>query len=204
MNWNELELIWKCQAPAAGTDPEVLRQTFEARQQRFSRAFFQRDVKGAVILVAVAGYFAYKGWQSGPAYWPIGVAVALLLGLAAFFLLERLHARRLRLGPDAPLLAKLDADIAELHHQRRLLLNIVTWFLTPMWTAVAIILATCFFNRPALLHDLSQMFFWAGYVVVCGLINWITWTINWRFARLRVEPRLAELERLRDHLLSAK
>jgi hypothetical protein len=132
----------------------------------------------------------------------VGIAVAILVGVAGFFVRERLRVRHLQLGADAPLLAKLDADLAELRHQRRLMLNISTWFLTPFSVAMGILLGTMFLNRPTLLHDSHQKLFWAGYVAMCVLAIWMTRAINRRAVRISVEPRIADLERLRHHLVS--
>lgn len=203
MNWSDLESAWKWQECPDGeeTDPQAVRRMYEVRRARIARLFIWRDCKGAVIGGACAIYLAAKLWQRVKPFWPVGVAVALLLGVAVFFVVERLRALRARLGPDAPLLAKINAEIDELRHQRRLLHNVVFWFLAPMMTAVAIILATIFSYRPELIHDWSQKLFWLGFIVVCVIVCRITWAINRSCAKRTIEPRIAELERLREHLL---
>ena len=206
MNWSNLQTIWTNQkAPAADTaDLETIAETFESKSRRAAANLFWRDLREAGAGLLAAGFFAYIGWRQGMAYWPVALAVLLMLGVVGFFILERIRARRGRIGPGAPLLAKLEADIAELHHQHRLLLNVAAWYLVPIMAAVAIVLATTVANVPSATAHLWQRLFLAGYVAFCALLTWAIWALNRRVARTKLEPRILELERLRDGLLSQK
>jgi len=207
MNWNDWEMIWRRQEPPVGAaaDLAMLKETFEPKRRKLARGLFARDILEAAAGVLVAVVFAYMGWHMKRIGWPMAVAVALVLGVAGFFVRERVRARRRRLGADAPLLAKLDAEIAELRHQRRLLWNIWPWYLGPIVAAWAIVGDTAFANMDAIgremtLHHPLGLGFTAGYVVLCGALFWGVWKVNRRAVRTHLDPRIEELEKLRRDL----
>jgi len=202
MNANDYESIWQRQTlpDGAGVDLPALRRTFEAKRRKLARVLMVRDLVEASAGILVALFFAYRGWVMGPAGWPIALSVALLLGVAVFFLRERLRTRREKLGPDATLLAKLEGDLAELRHQRRLLLNVTTWYLTPCLASLVIFAATLgAFTLPTLARD---WLFQLGYWTFVLFLYWRIRGLNHRVVRTQIEPRLAELEELRRDLLS--
>ncbi len=203
MNWSDYEAVWKRQEPPAGADADLsdLRETFATKSQKLSRRLFWRDIREAAAGLVVAGFFVSFEWRGGKAYWPVGFAVLLILGLTAFFFLERIRARRERLGPDAPLLAKLEADMAELRRQRRLLLHVASWYLAPCFAAILIVVATIYANLPVPVRQKSHVFL-GCYLVSVVLIYWGVWALNRQAVRKKIEPRLLELERLRADLLS--
>jgi hypothetical protein len=213
MSWNDYEAAWKRQEPpvGAGADVEALRTSFEPRSRKMHGALVVRDLSEASAGVLVSAFFAYFGWREGREAWPIAIAVALLLGVTAIFVRERIGARRRRPGPDSPLLAKLDADIAELRHQRQLILRVRTWYLAPIVAAWAIVVGVSL--RIGLIHappgfygDLMRNPITAAFVilyfgVVAPLCFWGTWVINRRAVSRRMEPRIDELEKLRRAVL---
>jgi len=212
MNWSDFEGAWKRQEPPAGAGADLagLRATFEAQSRKLRAGLLVRDLSEAgtgIFLAAVAGL---QGWRLGREGWPAAIAVALLLGLSAFFIRERIRTRRRRLGPGAPLLAKLEADIAELRHQRRLLLSLGRWYLAPVGVAWAIMVAVNLQNAsrhapPGFLADLMRDPATAGFIVlyfavIVPLIGWGAWAANRRAVRRRIEPRMEELEKMRHDL----
>ena len=214
MNWNDYEAIWKRQElPVGGmTDLTTLKNTFETKRRKLAATLFARDLLEAGAGLFVAGVIAYTWWHMGKAGWPMAVALALILGVSGFFVRERFRTRRLRLGPDAPLLAKVEADIAELRHQRQLLLNIWSWYLAPIAASIVISIATLL--RIMILKVTPDFFsrFWEHpaalawvilYVaVVLPACFWGVWALNRRAVRKQIEPRLEELEQLHRELLS--
>ena len=205
MNWNDWELIWRRQEKPAGVtvDVAMLRQTFEAKRRKLARSLFVRDIAEAAAGVFVAGALVYMRWHMKSAGLPIVIAVALVLGVTGFFVRERIRTRRQRLGPDAPLLAKLDADIAELRHQRRLLWNVWPWYLGPLAIAWAIVVVTAIANTDAIGREMHPLVigFIVGYFVLCLLLFWAVWAVNRRAVRTQLDPRLDELAKLRRQLL---
>lgn len=203
MNWNDCETIWKRQELPHGTDAELdpLRQTFETKSRKLAATLLLRDglEAGAGLFVIVAMSLVW--WQQGRAGWPIAFAIALLLGVTLFFVRERLRAHRHRLGPDAALLAKLDADLAELRHQRRLLLGVWKWYLAPIAAAIVIVCLTVALNRPP--GDLARNpIFLGGYLLFVAVFLWAVGRLNLRAVHRQIEPRLLELEKLRSDLLA--
>jgi hypothetical protein len=214
MNWNNYESAWQGQALPAGAavDLTALRQTFEARRRKLAVTLLVRDLVEAAAGLLVAAVFAYVWWHLGREGWPIALAIILILGVTGFFVRERLRTRRHRLGPDAPLLAKLEAEIAELRHQRRLLLHVGSWYLAPCAGAIVILLLTL---GRILIHRAPPDFFTrlgehpapaAGIiiyvVIVLPLFFWGIWALNRRAVTRRIEPRLAELEQLHRDVLA--
>ena len=202
MNWNDLKAIWSGQdLPAGpGADLATLQRSFETKRQKLARGLFRRDVVEAVAGVLVAGVFAYTGWQMGRAGWPIALAVVLMLGLTGFFIRERVRSRSHRLGVDAPLLAKLEAEIAELRHQRRLLLQVGRWYLAPCIAAAAIVAGTALVHAPIPLAP--KLLAGTIMLLLLALTYWGVWALNRCAVRKQIAPRLEELEKLHQSLIS--
>jgi hypothetical protein len=215
MNWSDYEAIWKHQELPVGAraDLAVLKETFETKRRKLAACLFVRDIAEASAGLFVSGVLAYFWWHMGKEGWPMAFAIALILGVSGFFVRERFRTHRLRMGADAPLLAKVEADIAELRHQRHLLLNLWSWYLAPITGAIVIIGATVvrilIIKTPpgvflsALWENPAALAWIILYVaIVLPLCFWGAWAINRRGVRKGLEPRLQELEKLRQSLLS--
>ena len=201
MNWDDLMTSWKRQEEeAVPSDLTSLNRTFETERLKLAGRLYWRDLREAFAGLIAAIFFATRAWQMGKAVWPIAIAVALILGVTAFFIAERIRIHRNRLGTDAPLLAKLEAEIAELQHQRNLLMNIGKWYLGPLVAAWAIVLTTIIIEAPT--HKHGHQLLLDSYVIDCVFLFWWILRKNHRTSRKKIEPRLAELEKLRNHLLS--
>jgi hypothetical protein len=200
MSWNELKTIWGGQKLPVGLGADVaeLQRAFEAKRRRLARSLFWRDAREAVTAVLVAGVFAWTGWQMGKAGWPIALAAAIMLGLAGYFIRERVHAHRRRPDADAPLLAKLEAEIAELRHQRDLLFGVAGWYLAPCLVAGAIFAVTTMVHAPIPLS--TKLLAGVIMLLILALVSWGVWALNRWGARRSLEPRLRELEELHSAL----
>jgi len=203
MNLSDYEAIWKRQELPVGAEADLakLKDTFESKRRKLAATLFLRDVTESSAGLAVAVVFGHKGWQMGPAGWPIAVSVALLVGISVFFVRERIRARRIHVGGEAPMLVKLEADIAELQHQRRLLLHVDLWYLAPCLAALVIFAATLGQHAPA--ASPKDHLFQAGYWLFVVYLYWHIRKLNHRAVRLQIEPRLEELRKLRADLLTA-
>ena len=216
MNWNDYEALWKRQELPVGADAGLsdLRETFEPKRRKMTKGLFVRDILEGATGLLVSSVFADVWWHVGRQGWPLALAIGLILGVSGFFLRERLRAHRLRLGADAPLLAKIEADIAELRHQRHLLLHLWSWYLAPLAAAVVIVGATLvritlMKAPPGYLDTLREhpaaLAWIVGYfVVILPVCFWSAWAINRSAVRKRIDPRLEELEKLRRDLVSEK
>jgi len=208
MNWNDLEVIWKRQQLPQGPDADlaILRQTFEAKSRRMAAVLAVRNLSEAAAGLLVAVVFAYAGFRMKRVGWPMAVAATLVLVVTGFFIREFVRGRRQRLGAEAPLLAKLEADIAELRHQRRLLLTVRAWYLAPLAVAMVIVGVTITLNDPnaaLLLREPFILFALTSYVILCVLLFWGVWVLNRRAVQKQLDPRLQELEKLHRDLLSS-
>jgi hypothetical protein len=215
MNWNDYEAVWKHQELPVGVDADLadLKETFEAKRRKMAKGLFARDLLEGSTGLLVSGVFANVWWHVGKQGWPMAFAIALILGVSGFFVRERIRAHRLRLGADAPLLAKIEADIAELRRQRHLLLNLWSWYLAPLAAAIVIIGATLvritILKAPpgflaALWENPAAVALIIAYaVIVLPLCFWGVWALNRRAVRKQIEPRLEELEKLHRDLLSS-
>jgi hypothetical protein len=202
MSLSDWETIWKRQNPPVGAaaDIDVLKKTFEARHRKMSRTLLVRDLTEASAGIFVAFVFGRVGWRMGRNGWPITITVLLALGVVGFFIKERLRARRLKVGPDAPILTKLQADLDELRHQRRLLLNIAYWYLAPILLSMVIFGWTLARNSATPLSN--DPVFLSIYWTLVAFLNVAVWVMNRRAVQKRINPRIDELEKLQREILS--
>ena len=205
MSWRDYEMIWKRQSPPVGALADVadLKATFEAKKRKLYAALKIRDYSEAGVGLLISPVFIYLWWQLGSAGWPIGIGVLLILGICLVFVRERFRVRRMQLGAEAPLLNKVESCLEELNHQRELLLSMWKWYLGPLAVAMALFGEAIRQSRPS--WDISHdPLFRIGFGVFCGLLFWFAWEINRRAVRKQIEPRIVELKKLRDYLITSK
>jgi hypothetical protein len=210
MNWNDYEAIWKRQELPVGAlaDLATLKSSFETKRRKFAATLFARDLLEAGAGLLVAGTMAKVWWHMGSQGWPMVGAILPILGVSGFFLRERFRVRRIRLGPDATLLAKVNADIRELRHQRQLLLGLWRWYLGPCLAAMIVFGFTVARAIPASFwsalkqHPSAVAWIVLYLAVVLPLCFWGAWALNRRVVRKNLEPRIAELVKLHADLVS--
>ncbi len=197
MNWSELTAKWNQQSAPAFSRAELtaLETSFESERRRLASRLFWRDIREAGASGLASGFLIVVAVRWGRAAWPIAAAAAVGLGVAAFFVRERLRVGRARRGPGAPLLAKLEADLAELRHQRRLLTHVGRWLLGPIVTSWAVVVVAAVIIAPG--HGSNHPLFLGGYVAVSFLVFWGVWIVNRQAVKRSIDPRIAELEALK-------
>ncbi len=211
MNWNDYEAVWKRQKLPIGAAADLadIRATFELKRRKLESTLRVRYITDGVLGVLTALGFLGYAWWIGRAGWPIAIGAALILGVSWVFVRDHQRRRRHQVGPEATLLTKLDAEIAELHHQRRLLRHIGLWYFLPYLAAGVLISATVVHRLrikppPGLLVDLlttprSAIFIYLTVaIVVAGL--WLVWRDARDAGKKRIDPRLQELEKMRRDL----
>jgi hypothetical protein len=203
MNWNDYEAVWKRQELPVGPDADLaaLKETFETKRRKLAATLLIRDWTEISACVVVVAFYAWFWRSIGPSGWPMAIAMLLILGVAGVFLRERRRTRRKRVGADAPLLAKIEADLGELHHQRQLLLNVWAWYLAPCAGAVLIQVGVMI-RRAKPWEATREPLVLLGLGLCLALFLWFAWAINGRAVRKQIEPRLDELEKLRRDILS--
>ena len=203
MNWSDYEAVWRRQPLPRGADADVamIRDTFETKSRKMAATLRVSDMAeaGAGVLGMIA--FAFIWWKLGRAGWPIGLALLLIGWVTARFVAERIRVRRAQLGPDAPLLARLEADIAELRRRRELGLKIWRWYLGPLAVAIALVIGAFMLKAPSWAMR-GYWLFLGGFAPVIGFLLWFASAGNRRALREHIEPRLLELEKLRSDLLA--
>ena len=202
MNWNDLEELWREQtAPGASTPPDerakvALIGGFEKRSRTLSRKLFWREWREILACLFVAVYWVHKWWEIGSAGWPLLISLGLALWLIGYLLGELCRRRKMKLPAQASLSAKVAGDLAELRRQRRLLKSVGVWYVGPLALGVLVdwIVGMRLGTRPTSLGVLVTD------VWVFGAIAWGVWWLNQRAVRKKIEPEIAELERLEGQL----
>lgn len=204
MNWNELNSAWRCQATQTMTTTDLasLKATFEHRRTRRSRRLISRNAFQAFTGVVTCAIFIWVALTSHTPRVPMAIALALEFAVTVFFITECLRIWSLRLAPEAPLLDKLNADIAELTYQRKLRLNVAKWYLAPIGVAVAVLLiskeVTTYGHQSP-----GQAMSVALFVLACTFLFPLANRLNRCEVRKQIEPQLAELETFRQDVLAS-
>jgi membrane protein implicated in regulation of membrane protease activity len=208
MNWNDYESIWKRQPPPVGASADIaaLRATFETKRRKLAATLLVRDSLEGFGGFVFALVFAGVAWRIGSRGWPILAGAVIILGISLVFLRDWWRRRRTRPGPAAPLLVRVDDELAELRHQRRLLANIGLWYFLPYLAAIAVIGSTLgrvnrgaappgflltLLTTPATLAWIVILF-----AVFAAAIVW-AWRANRDVVKNQIDPRIVELEKLR-------
>jgi len=179
-----------------------LKATFECKRRKLYALLKVRDYSEAGVGLLLSPLFVYLWWQIGSSGWPIGIALMLIFSVCLVFVRERFRIRRMQLGPEASMLAKLEAYLTELRHQRQLVLSMWKWSLAPLYLAILIIGSTIRQSRPT--WDISHdPIFIVGFWTMNAFLFWFAWEINRRAVRKQIEPRIEELEKLRHDLTSS-
>jgi len=193
MNWNELEQQWRRTAVSVAP-PTWNPADFEAQRRRRARRLAGRDWLEAGAGFGVAAAFAALLGALGVRHWAGWAAVALVLVVSAFFLLERRRARRAQVPAEAAMRERLAAEIVELRHQRTLLRRVTWWYLLPLFGAFGLFVFA--------LHEwivaaggrleLTPL----GYLAAGAVGVWVTvWWLNQRAVVTWIDPQLADCER---------
>lgn len=199
MNWTDCAAAWKRQEVPAASAAEVaaLEASFESRRRQMASARRVRNLIEGSAGPVVALCLAILWWTTGRSGWATALAILLILaGSTAVFgaaWLGRIRARRSRPGADAPLLIRVDTDIADLQRERRQLLTMRTWSFAPVYAAVLLIPFVFILKRYGVSFPIAFSGYYAAVVLLASVHNR-------REVRKRLDPRLDELERLRRGL----
>lgn len=207
MNFDDYESLWRAQPapfPAVTTAERAFvfdRIRQEAR--RFDRTIFWRDTREIFVALVLSIQLALSAWHdtgAGHIAWGLWIAVALILGVAINLLIDRRHMPRPP-AAEAALIEQIDAALAGLQHQARVLSRVPTHYALPLALATMCAGLDSRFQR----EGLAALWSPGGFVVIAvsllvgSFVNWLN-----RLAVRRVlQPKIAELEQLRRELSSA-
>ena len=195
MKWADCEAAWKRQEvpPTSEADVAALEASFESKRRQMASARFVRKlIEGSTGPIVCVG-LAIAWWIRGRGGWPTAFAILLIISGFGLSWLSCARSRRSRPGADAPLLVKLDADIAELQRERRRLLTMRTWYFGPVYAAILIIPFVLLLKH----HAGDNAWFAIDFALYYAAISLLSWAHNRREVRRRLDPYLDELEKLR-------
>jgi hypothetical protein len=203
MNWDEITSLWKRQQakPLADIEHEKLDSLFTVTNRKLARRLFwtdTREILACMVVLVVFTVSALKKRDHGS--WPLWTANVVILWTTFFFVRERIRAHRNKVPHDAPLLTKIGAEINMLKRRRYLAINIGYWYLGPIFAAWFLVLASTGFH--GLSYKLQTPLQMWGYMLFGFFIFWGIWKRNRLAVRKRMDPRIAEMEKLRSELSS--
>lgn len=213
MNWNDYEAVWKRQELPRGAAADLveIKQTFEAKRRKMERTILLRNSFEGVGGIVASFVFGWLTWRLGIIGWPIVLGLLLITGGSCVFLCDWWRFRRARSGPEASMLVKLEANIAELRHQRRFIGHMGKWYLTT-YVAAMLLIGYGFWQQvhrgapPEFLITLlttPSTAAWIAILLIVPIVGTVWWWLSiQKTIRLRIDPRLAELEKLQRDLLS--
>lgn len=203
MNWNDYEAIWRRQPLPIGVAADVaaLQASFDGQSRKMAATLRVSDF--AEALAGVAGMIAFAAiwWKMGWSGWPVGGALVLVARVTWVFLGERRRVRQTRLTADAPMVQRVEADIVELQRRRELVQRIWWWYLGPVAAAVGLVVVAFVLRAQAWQRE-GLILFLCAFTPLWLIALCFAWWVNRQALRQRIEPRLAELEKLRSALLS--
>lgn len=140
MSWNDWEAAWRRQQPPVGetADLAALKATFEARRRKLAATVLLRNSLEGGTGIAGTAFLVWLSWRHGIAGWPVAISATIFFCITCVFITDLIRSLRARVGPEAPMLAKVEAEIAELEHQRRLMRTWWAWYLVPGLVALAL------------------------------------------------------------------
>ncbi len=203
MNWSDYEAIWRRQPLPVGAtaDVAVIRASFDVHSRKMAATLRVSDF--AEALAGVAGMIAFAAiwWKMGWSGWPVGGALVLVARVTWVFFGERRRVRQTRPTADAPMVERVEADIVELRRRRELVQRIWWWYLGPVAAAVGLVVLAFVLRAQAWQRE-GLILFLGGFTPLWLITLGVAWWINRQALRQRIEPRLAELEKLRSALLT--
>ncbi len=204
MNFEDLQRAWQHDA-ASSSRPVDAALLAEVRKgsRAFARSIFWRDVREVAASVFVAAVFAKVALDAeaeGASAWPAWVAAILPLGVALFFLIDRLLMHRRARPRGETVAAELERAAQAVRHQIRLLRKVLWWYILPLAMCSVMLGLQLLLYAPASFPIWAR---WAAAVLILVptvLFDWWVWRLNQKAVRQQLQPRLTELEQQRDAL----
>jgi len=189
----ELGRLWRDQptrSPNVEEDQMLTQVKQDARS--FDRTTLWRDARETIAAIAVLAFMGWRSWSEAGWLPKAGFAVATICML--FTITHMLRARRLhgRVGDDASLVDRLQAELHKLEVQAELLASVMSWYLLPI--AVGTTAWMLALDPPRGTGKLAVSLM--GLTVVFGFTGWVVWKLNQYVLRAELRPRIEELQGL--------
>lgn len=208
MNFDDYEALWRAQpapsapSPAAAENAALL-ERIRKEARSFDRTIFWRDIREILVAFAVAvcfGIEACRHTDAGHVAWGRWIAAALVLGVAVILLRDR-RSMPSPGGAEAPLLEQIDAALAGLRFQTRVLARVPWTYALPLTIAIAASVADSVIRERGLAGLLGAF---GVAITVLGVLSesFVVW-VNRRAIRRVIQPKISELEKVRAELVPA-
>lgn len=198
MKPDEMKQAWQSEASHArlAIDPDLLLAEVRRNERTFAAMIFCRDLREVGVSLLLIPVWIYLGLrQQSP--WTWWLAIPALLWIAGFMLVDR-HRHSLRPAPQEPLRQQVEASLAQVEHQIRLLRNVLWWYILPFVLPVLAFFAQVTWREfgggwlPMLLAAIP-------FAITIGVFAFVYW-LNQHAVRTTLEPRRRELQALADEL----
>jgi hypothetical protein len=214
MSWNEWELVWKRQSlpTGASTNVDEIKESFEKEHRKTHFAIWLRNIAEGGTGLLLTPVIVYLWSSRGSEAWPVGISAVFFFGVTCVFVVDQVRIWKTRLGPETPLLAKVEAEIKELRHQRRLIQTWIWWYLLPLVLGIVIGLyglsRANFGEAPSgMLEAIFTTPATRNWIIILSLtVSIALWRVvaaNRETVEKRINPRLQQLETLRGSMLSS-
>jgi len=205
MTFNELQKNWQSQ-PGSFTltiDSNILLKQVERNKRSFELSILFRDFIEVTIAIILFLFFTYVGYKSNA--WPAFLLALVSLGVAGFFVVDRLIQKRKQPKAAEILTDCIQTSLYQINHQIWLLKNVLWWYLLPPGVGIAIFMGYIAFvevSRDGISESIGWLSFISGYLIFCFFFFWGVYWLNQRAVRKELLPRKEELEQILKSLKS--
>lgn len=195
MTFEELQITWQSQEKCfkLNISSEVILREVRHNEKGFRSEIFWRDVREVGVACALFAYFLYQGLKSNA--WELLLLASLLLGVAAFLVVDRMVQRRRRPDFDSTLLGCVESSLAQVEHQIWLVTNVLWWYLLPLGIGVEILFCSAVWESLKN-GDYFGLALFGGVTVFTVGLYWGIYRLNQYAVRKHLIPRKQELEEL--------
>lgn len=182
MNFDELETVWRGGDDGRSAEEAQAIESARARAEQIDRAVRRRDWLETLIALAMAPLFGWMALNS--ASWTSTLG-AWIVTAACLLIPVRLRLAR-RATPDRglPVARAVEAELAAIRAQQRLLGSVAWWYLTPLGAGVIL------FFSGAPVSTWTKVAYAAA---VVGIYVWML-RLNLHAVRAKLDPVARELE----------
>jgi len=203
VKWNDLSRLWNAQHAPVMPEAEIesLLDRVRRHHRAFRRTVFWRDLRESLVGLLLAAFFSYIAFtETGYGRAGAFILVAACLGITGVFAWTRMHARAIRHSGAENLRREMEAALAEVEFQIRLIRNVRWWYLLPLVIGIMAWLFGSLLESPTL----SSL---VGFVLVFPIVGIVfAWVdkLNRNAVREDLTPRAESIKSLLDQFREPK